>query len=800
MKPTAMSGTGRKARIDLVLVDANNVEQVINLGQQNVVATNFWRYTVNQWVPLGTKSTKLRLTVAGLGSTAQFDGFTVRYTTGNQLIDNRHFTDTASGVATVWSKTGACYLSATDGRPGAPNANAVYISPNTGNYHYQQDIPLAEGQRITIRGYMKTVNMAGFSGKITLICQKNNTSGGLIPAGTYDIATQTGTADYGATPFEGTVTAPAGTVLGLLRLQGIGGTGCTGSVYFDDISVIEGDGKVKAFPGAEGFGENTPGARGPAGSLTSDIIVYRVTSLNNNGTGSVTGTKGFGPLRWILENSSLAANKRIFVVFPRAGIIDLTQYDASGNPVSTTPITTGKSFLTIAGQTAPGGGICLKNAGIRIKGHDIIMRGLRVRPGGLHLPGTANLDEDARDCLSFDQTGTKVENLAIDHCSFAWSTDEQIEFYVYGSEAFSHQPIENITLSNCIFTEPCDSPWHMVFDDNDKHHAYQMSLDWVKNMSLHHNLFVHGQRRQPEVREGSEVEIINNLVYNYEQVATEFYGNSTAPKITKSIMIGNLYMAGPQSTFVPDTGGSKTAASGIRFNAGNPPDAGSKFYLFDNYGPYRTTSSQDEWAETTWPTGWNPNTNGARVANDFDAMTPSDVTRTPSSSLLPILLGTAGKQFRPGAYPRDAIDARAISDVLTNTGNMHLPNPTLVPDGLSGRPLAKNTTWRDDVVSYRMHDELANNNGDVNDDWNWNNGDATASWQGYNTNGLPDGNANNIPDANEDSDSDGVPNVWETNYAGDAAGFDALAVSADGDGGYLNLEVYLNSLIPPSEQ
>ncbi|MFP4250402.1 MAG: hypothetical protein ACLFU7_12130, partial [Armatimonadota bacterium] len=119
---------------------------------------------------------------------------------------------------------------------------------------------------------------------------------------------------------------------------------------------------LPAFPGAEGFGADTPGGRGGR--------VIEVTTLDRDGPGSF--------------NEAIRAEGPRIIVFRVAGVIDM-----QGTMSVTQP------YCTIAGQTAPGDGICLRNGTLRVSTHDVVIRHLRVRPGD-HPAGT---DPENRDCI-----------------------------------------------------------------------------------------------------------------------------------------------------------------------------------------------------------------------------------------------------------------------------------------------------------------------------------------------------------------------------------------------------------------
>ena len=159
---------------------------------------------------------------------------------------------------------------------------------------------------------------------------------------------------------------------------------------------------LPAFPGAEGFGSQTIGGRGGK--------VYFVTNLNDSGSGS---------LRAALE----ASGPRI-VVFRTGGTISLNSSLNISNP-----------YITIAGQTAPGGGITIKGGDIRVSTHDVVMRYITSRrgAGGNNHAGTL-----------YANNSNNVYNIVIDHCSFSWGVDETFSTWYR---------VYDFTLQNSIISE-----------------------------------------------------------------------------------------------------------------------------------------------------------------------------------------------------------------------------------------------------------------------------------------------------------------------------------------------------------
>lgn len=249
-------------------------------------------------------------------------------------------------------------------------------------------------------------------------------------------------------------------------------------------SAAQAAGTIPAFPGAEGFGAAASGGRGGS--------VYEVTTLDDAGPGSL--------------REGLSQGDRT-IVFRVSGTIDLQ-----------TRLELRQPNVTIAGQTAPGDGICLRGRELMIVNTDnVIVRFLRFRPGD-----ERNTEHDA---LSIRNSG----NVIIDHCSMSWSTDSLNDV--------THTS-GNVTVQWCILSEPLDQSVH------DKGaHGYATGWDGrIKGGgSFHHNLIAHASSRAPRIgyhREGRGTnDCRNNVIYNSGPAYGAEGGDLN--------YVGNYYKRGP---------------------------------------------------------------------------------------------------------------------------------------------------------------------------------------------------------------------------------------------------------------
>lgn len=254
--------------------------------------------------------------------------------------------------------------------------------------------------------------------------------------------------------------------------------------------------QIPAFPGAEGFGKYTTGGRGGK--------VYIVTNLNDS---------GFGSLRWALE----AVEPRIVV------------FEVSGNIELKSQINIRNGNLTIAGQTAPGEGVTLKNYPLVIRNaQNIIVRFIRSRMGDLF-----GFDGDSFT-IRQDTNGSTPENIIVDHCSFSWGTDGTLDI----------TDAKNITVQNTIISESLNPPSFS-------------SLMSGRDVSFYKVVWSNGMRRNPQVSPTSSssvksgiFDIRNCVVYNWGQTpiifSGEVYGN----------IINSYFKSGPATNQIAFRGRS----------------------------------------------------------------------------------------------------------------------------------------------------------------------------------------------------------------------------------------------------
>ena len=346
---------------------------------------------------------------------------------------------------------------------------------------------------------------------------------------------------------------------------------------------------VTAFPGAEGFGAGTPGGRGGK--------VYVVTSLADSGSGT-------------LREACEATGPRT-VVFNVSGIIDLQK-----------PLIVSNPFITIAGQTAPGDGICLKRRELKISAHNVIVRFIRSRPG--------DITGEEMDAIS---VVNGAHDVILDHCSANWSIDEGLS--PSGS-------IYNITVQWCLIGQAL---LHSVHKKGA--HGFGSLVRGIGGITLHHNLWINNVARNPRMGDNYNkppwptIDVRNNVMYNWGEMCSGMTGGNVSANY-----VANYLKPGPSSSDIAPIVLTKTSKV--------------RFYMKDNIvegRPQHTTTPEAMFEDGGDRTLYQVMNKPFKV--------PA-IKMTSAEKAYNDVLATVGAS-RP---VRDSVDARLIREVQTNTGKM----------------------------------------------------------------------------------------------------------------------------------
>jgi hypothetical protein len=296
-----------------------------------------------------------------------------------------------------------------------------------------------------------------------------------------------------------------------------------------------GEASALAFPSAAGWGRYARGGRG--GRL------LRVTSLASSGPGTL--------------EAALATTGARTIIFETGGVIHRTS-----------PLVVLEPYCTIAGQTAPGDGICIAGAPLVIQTHDVIVRGVRIRVGD----DPDGPDADARDALMIGQdddagSDRDIHSIVIDHCSFSWAVDETVSV---------RTPAHHVTVQHSLIGESLNQSIH----PKGAHGMGMLISHNVRFVTVYRNLFIHHNRRNPLIMGGAGAVVVNNLIAGWGEYATRIVDEWRLGPINCDI-VGNVYQPGDSSGDVP-----------VRVTAG--VNRGSRIFLADNAA--RTEAALAAWA------------------------------------------------------------------------------------------------------------------------------------------------------------------------------------------------------------
>ncbi len=364
-----------------------------------------------------------------------------------------------------------------------------------------------------------------------------------------------------------------------------------------------GTGLLTAFPGAEGHGKYASGGRGGQ-------VIYVTTLEDHNNPGS---------LRYALNQSGAR-----MILFKVSGTIQLKS-----------KLKISRGDVTIAGQTAPGDGITLRDYPVEVDADNVIIRFLRFRMGD-----AANQEADALG-------GRYHENIIVDHCSMSWSTDECVSFY--------HN--ENFTLQWSIISESLRNSVH-----GKGAHGYG-GIWGGKNASFHHNLLAHHDSRNPRLGEtkGSTfaltdlVDLRNNVIYNWR-------GNSCYGGEAMNVNIVNCYYKpGPATTKE-----ERIIAIDKLTESGYPiSNTWGNFYIDGNVMTGSERATNDNWTYGVYNQYHSKYTVSAAEKEAMRLSSPlntGDMTTHSAEEAYERILDFCG-----ASLVRDAVDIRVLHDVETGT-------------------------------------------------------------------------------------------------------------------------------------
>ncbi len=463
--------------------------------------------------------------------------------------------------------------------------------------------------------------------------------------------------------------------------------------------------KIPSFPGAEGGGMYSFGGRGGK--------VYVVTSLADSGPGT-------------LREACEAGGARI-VVFNVSGIIKLERQINIDAP-----------YITIAGQTAPGDGVCVAGETFALNTHDIVIRHMRFRRGDTWVGRRA--DGDALG-------GNPVGNIMIDHVSASWGLDENMSIYRHmfcddddNPKARRHKySTVNITIQNSIFSEALDTYGHSLG-----------STLGGQNCMFARNLWANNTGRNPSVGMNGGFNMVNNVIHNWSKRTTD--GGDFSSRYQ---LINNYYKPGPVTP--------KDEPVGHRLLK---PE--SRYELFGTkiYGKI--------WVEGNIMEGYpeitNDNWKGIQIEDMDGAGQYLEQMRSSERFIMPYVTIMETKDAyeyvlnNVGATlpKRDPVDTRIVKQV--RSGKIDLSDYTEVKG----------------LYQYKYRKHLGPDS--------WKKGIITDPRQ---VGGYPEYKG----EPRIDTDMDGMPDNWEIKYKLNPNDPSDAAMDCNGDG-YTNIEKYINGINP----
>lgn len=456
--------------------------------------------------------------------------------------------------------------------------------------------------------------------------------------------------------------------------------------------------EIPAFPGAEGGGKYSFGGRGGK--------VYVVTSLADNGPGT-------------LREACEKGGARI-VVFNVAGIIRLK-----------TPLIIRAPYITIAGQTAPGDGVCIAGESVWINTHDVIIRYMRFRRGETYV----GRRDDAIG-------GNPIGNIMIDHVSASWGLDENMSMYrhMYNDSTGKIEDklaTVNITIQNSIFAEALDT-WN---------HAFGSTLGG-ENCTFVRNLWADNAGRNPSIGWYGIFNFVNNVVFNW--VHRSMDGGDYRAMFN---IINNYFKPGPLTP--------KNNPVGYRIIK---PESGRSKLKYQVYGRAYVNGNIMEGNPRVTKDNWD---GGVQVEDLENAGAHAEYMKWSKPLPMPELAILSAKEAfqyvldNAGATlpKRDPVDTRVVEQV--RTGRIKFAEGVKLPETQFKHRRLPIDSYKQGIIT------------DVSQ---------VGGYPEYK--GAP----------HNDSDSDGMPDEWETAHGLNPKSPSDSALDRDKDG-YPNIEEYLNSVV-----
>ena len=474
--------------------------------------------------------------------------------------------------------------------------------------------------------------------------------------------------------------------------------------------------KYVAFPGAEGFGRYATGGRGG--------VVKHVTNLNDSGTGSL--------------RAALSGTAKKIVVFDVSGTIHLK---------SALHIT---SNTTIAGQSAPGDGICVADYPCDIKGNNVIVRYMRFRLGN------KNIKVNGAD--GWDGFGSlDCNNIIIDHCSVSWSADE----------CLSMSGCKDITVQWCMATQS------MTYSGHSKgNHGYGGNWGGAGS-SYHHNLLAHHGSRTPRLgprpttQLDERMDMRNNVMYNFG--GNGCYGGE-AMKVN---IVNNYYKPGPATKTKAYE--YRIAAPGIRTTeyVTNSPAYKDAWHIWGKYyvtGNYNSKHPELINEENQWKMGIHEQIDAGGNDGTYTSVTADTIKLAEPIPFVAVTTHSAEKAYEKvlkyagASLHRDSYDTEMVSDAANGTAKVYA-------DAYNNDGTKTGSKLAGGIINSQEDLKPAG----AGSDW--------SAWPTLNSTEAP-----------TDTDQDGMPDAWEDAHGLNKNDASDGAQYATGSG-YTNVEVYLNSLV-----